>query len=230
MGLTEPFFGPIFDSDVVDLASSPSVDVGGHRLRGVEAEWAFTLGVDLHVGGQGDAPQQLTMQQLIQAIESVTPVIEVVASRLDVEGLSDAELGVCGRGPTVVADQAGHGQLLMGTQHTVSLADWQKHYSQDQVAVYVNGSPQATGTPANVLGNPMVALQWVVNTIPRWYEAGSVGSKAVDGGFVLSAGTVVTTGTMTGITPAAPGDAVGVQFGSLGRIAAQLSSTHSAHP
>ena len=227
MGLTEPFFGPIFEGDIIDLASSPSVDVGGNRLRGIEAEWAFVLGSELPIR---PANEQLTMKQVMQAVESVVPVIEVVASRLDVRGLGDAGVAACGRGPTVVADQAGHGQLLMGTQHTVSLHEWQKQYSKDEVAVYVNGSQVATGSPANVLGNPLVALQWVLNNIPLRYDVQAVAQGSDPGAVTLPAGTVVTTGTMTGITPVTPFDVVGVQFGSLGRIAAQFSTTHSAHP
>ncbi len=227
MGLTEPFFGPIFEGDLVDLSSSPSVDVGSHRLRGVEAEWAFVLGSVLRLPACSETEELLTLQQVQQAVSHVMPVIEVVASRLDVSALDDEAAAACARGSTIICDQAGHGQLLMGTQHTLPLAEWQQHYSEDDVSVFVNGQECAVGSPRAVLGNPMVALQWVLNNIAQRYDAGALGQQ---GPVSLPVGTIITTGTMTGITPVQPGDELQVRFGRLGQVGATISSQHSAHP
>jgi 2-keto-4-pentenoate hydratase len=238
MGITEPFFGPIFDNDIIRLTSSASIDVSGFRLRGVEAEWAFELGSDLLVAptlyqdgvSDGLGPGSLTMNEICSSVSAVFPVIEVVASRLLAGGLDKDESKAMARGATVIADQAGHGLLLVASQHKIGMHEWQHHYSSDPVSVLVNGREAATGSPAAVLGNPLVALQWVLNNIPIHYGAAMLSAGQHPGEVCIPAGTLVTTGTMTGITPVQAGDAVRVTFGSLGQVTMQLSNVHTAHP
>jgi 2-keto-4-pentenoate hydratase len=67
------------------------------------------------------------------------------------------------------------------------------------------------GCGANVLGDPRMALAWLVNEISCL-------------GIPLHAGEVVTTGTCLVPLEIAPGDHVVMDFGSLGRVEALLGT------
>ena len=62
-----------------------------------------------------------------------------------------------------------------------------------------------------MLGDPRVALAWLVNEL-----------STLD--IVLKAGQVVTTGTCMTPIPLAPGDKVEADFGALGRVAVRFSA------
>ena len=78
-------------------------------------------------------------------------------------------------------------------------------------AVTVNGTPGNSGTGSAVLGNPLLALQWAAS------EAQSIGMPFLKGD-------IITTGTMTGVTPVKPGDSVLCDFGPAGRIPMSFKS------
>ena len=78
------------------------------------------------------------------------------------------------------------------------------------VTAYRNGERAATGTGANVLGDPLVALTWLVNEL-RVYADG------------VAAGQFVTTGTCVIPVPIAPGDRIRADFGELGSVEVQLT-------
>ena len=71
-------------------------------------------------------------------------------------------------------------------------------------------SPDRDGKGANVLGDPRVALAWLVNELSGL-------------GIALKAGEVVTTGTCVVPVPIAPGDTVTADFGILGAVTARLA-------
>jgi 2-keto-4-pentenoate hydratase len=68
------------------------------------------------------------------------------------------------------------------------------------------GQLEREGIGANVLGDPRVALAWLVNELSKL-------------GLTLRAGQVVTTGTCLVPLPIAPGDRVTMDFGALGSVA-----------
>jgi 2-keto-4-pentenoate hydratase len=73
----------------------------------------------------------------------------------------------------------------------------------------VPGRETRTGTGGNVLGDPRIALAWLVN------ELSGIG-------VALRAGEVVTTGTCIVPLPIAPGDRVRADFGALGDVEIQM--------
>jgi 2-keto-4-pentenoate hydratase len=66
-----------------------------------------------------------------------------------------------------------------------------------------------SGKGRNVLGDPLVALTWLVNEL-----AGL--------GIALDAGQIVTTGTCVVPVPIAAGDAVRANFGPIGEVAVRI--------
>ena len=62
-----------------------------------------------------------------------------------------------------------------------------------------------SGSGANVLGDPLAAVAWLANELPRF-------------GRQLRRGDKVTTGAAAQVYLAAPGDRVSADFGSMGRV------------
>jgi 2-keto-4-pentenoate hydratase len=75
----------------------------------------------------------------------------------------------------------------------------------------VAGQPPREGRGANVLGDPRVALAWLVNELCGL-------------GLALEAGQVVTTGTCMTPLPIAAGDAIAADFGALGNVRVQIGA------
>jgi 2-keto-4-pentenoate hydratase len=75
---------------------------------------------------------------------------------------------------------------------------------------YRNGELASQGSGANVLGDPCIALTWIVNELSQFGDG-------------LLAGQIVTTGTCIPPIPVLPGDQVRMDFGVLGSVGARFS-------
>lgn len=155
----------------------------------IECEVAFVLGEDI-----ANAPDT-GMDGLLAKTERALIAVELVGCRFE-GGFKDAGAAVC------ISDFAFNAALVCGAD-----IDGWRNMDLGAVAasITVNGEAGNTGTGAAVLGNPLTALQWAAN------EAQWIGTP-------LRAGDIVSTGTMTGVTPVKPGDAVTCDFGALGQI------------
>jgi 2-keto-4-pentenoate hydratase len=90
-------------------------------------------------------------------------------------------------------------------------ADWRaRDLVSHAVAAFRNGENAATGSGVNVLGDPRVALTWLVNEL-RTYADG------------INAGQFVTTGTCVIPVPIRRGDEVRVDFGDFGSTRVSLT-------
>jgi 2-keto-4-pentenoate hydratase len=83
--------------------------------------------------------------------------------------------------------------------------------SAHTVVATVSDEETRTGKGANVLGDPRLALTWLVN------ELSGIGVP-------LRAGEVVTTGTCIVPVPIAPGDRIRADFGVLGVVEARMGA------
>ena len=161
---------------------------GANRMRVAEAEFAFRMGRDLPPRA---APYGV--EEVMAAVGSLQPAIEVPDSRF-------ADFASAG-GPQLIADNACAHQFVLGPATDV---DWQ---GMDLAAHPVRGSVDgaaAEGRGANALGDPRLALAWLVNELSGL-------------GVTLAAGQVVTTGTCVAPMPVAPGVEVAADLGILGR-------------
>ena len=80
------------------------------------------------------------------------------------------------------------------------------------VTISVSDKAQHQGDGSNVLGDPRVALAWLVNELSGL-------------GITLAAGQVVTTGTCAAPIPVGPGDTVTADFGALGKVNLRFSDS-----
>lgn len=158
----------------------------------IECEVAFVLGDDI-----GNTPD-IGMDGLLEKTERALIAVELVGCRFE-GGFKDAGASVC------ISDFAFNGALVCGAD----IDGWREmDLASVAASITINGDAGNSGTGAAVLGNPLTALQWAAN------EAQWIGTP-------LRKGDIVSTGTMTGVTPVKPGDEVLCDFGALGQI--QLS-------
>jgi 2-keto-4-pentenoate hydratase len=176
--------------------SGSEVSLAGNIMRVAEAEFAFAFGRDL-------PPRAVpyTTGEVLDAVASLHPAIEVPDSRYaDFARAGEAQL---------IADNACAGYFVLGP---ATGAPWRSmdlvtHRVSAQVAVRFTRE----GSGAAVLGDPRVALSWLVNELSRIGET-------------LGAGQVVTTGTCMVPLEVEAGDEVRADFGVLGSVEARFRS------
>ncbi len=192
LGLDEPVYGRLFAPLV---HRSPAV-LSQAALTPVvlECEFGFRLSRDLP-----PRPAPYTHQEVREAIATVHPCIEVVAGHLEDWISSYAFDGV--------ADNAVDGGLVIG-EGVPYHADLDLR--SVPVRLEIDGTPAREGRGADVLGDPVLALTWLVNARCR-------------DGDGLRAGDVHNTGTATDIAPFAAGSVAVADFGPLGRVELTLT-------
>jgi 2-keto-4-pentenoate hydratase len=187
-----PFFAPMPSA----WMAPNGAEFGGmtRRLRGVEAEIAFQLSVDLP-----PRTTPYTREEVVAAIGSCHPAIEVLES-----GLFD---------PTAVsrdnmlADIQMHGGFLAGT----AISGWQAlDWGTEQVTLVVDGVVRVEGTGTNPGGHDLIRLLVFM---------ANEGSARTGG---LKAGDWITTGSWTGATWTTAGSEVVAEFSRAGRAVMQF--------
>jgi 2-keto-4-pentenoate hydratase len=183
-----PLAGPLLDGRALS-AGAPAALAGNH-MRVAEAEFAFRFGRPLPPRA---APYSVA--EALDAVAALHPAIEVPDSRY----LDFTKVGA----PQLIADCACACWYRIGP--TVQ-ADWR---ADDLVSHAVraerNGSAAGRGSGANVLGDPRVALAWLVNELSQQRQG-------------IAADDVVMTGTCLPPVSVAPCDRVRMDFGRYGDI------------
>jgi 2-keto-4-pentenoate hydratase len=162
-------------------------------MRAVEAEICFRLATDLAFK---DGP--FTRQQVIAAIDSCHPGIEVLQSRFVDPNTLDPM--------TSLADSLGHGCYIVGPQ----ISNWQSlNFAEESVRVVVNGREEVARV-ANPAGDMLRLVEWLANEGAGW--AGG-----------LRAGQIITTGSWTGKTVAPAGARVQAEFAHAGTVTLEFA-------
>ena len=186
IGVDGPLAGPLLANRV--LADGASVPLEGNIMMVAEAEFAFKFARALP-----KRTNPYTQDEVLAAVESLHPAIEVPDSRYT----DFVKVGA----PQLIADTACADWFVLGAPSSVN---WRsRDLVTHEVAVYRNGEKVATGSGVNVLGDPRIALAWLVNEL-RTYADG------------IAAGQFVTTGTCVIPVPIQRGDKVRVDFGDFG--------------
>ena len=174
--------------------SGAELPLAGNLMRVAEPEFAFGFGRDL-------APRAApyTVAEVLDAVASLHPAIEVPDSRY-------ADFAHAGE-PQLIADNACANDLVIAPAAAVPwrTLDLVTH----RVSAQVVGRYVREGRGAAVLGDPRVALTWLVNELSGIGEA-------------LRAGQVVITGTCMASLEIQEGDEVRVDFGVLGSVSARF--------
>jgi 2-keto-4-pentenoate hydratase len=175
------------------------VSLWGNRMRVVEPEFAFRF-------GQALAPlaRPREVAEVMQAVEALLPAFEVPDSRY-------TDFTVAGHAQ-LLADDACCGRFVFGAGAPAGWRALDLAAHRVQATVRASDGTQRLvreGEGRAALGDPRVALTWLVNEL-----------NAI--GLTLHAGEVVSTGTCMVPVPVAPGDTVEADYGVLGRLALTL--------
>jgi 2-keto-4-pentenoate hydratase len=193
IGVDAPLAGPLLANRVLDNGAPIPLD--GNVMKVAEAEFAFKFRI-----GLPKRANPYTRDEVMAAVESLHPAIEVPDSRYN----DFARVGA----PQLIADTACACWFVLGP---AARTEWRtRDLVTHAVTVYRNNDPAASGSGANVLGDPRIALTWLMNEL-RTYGEG------------IQAGQFVTTGTCIIPVPIAPGDTIRADFGSLGSVETNLS-------
>ena len=188
IGVDGPLAGRILAERV--HAAGSEIPLAGNRMLVAELEFAFRMARDLPPRAAA-----YTEAEVLDAVATLHPAIEVPDSRFErFETAGAAQL---------IAEAACARDFVLGEATT---ADWR---ALDLAAHTVTGTMPRTGTHpgigSNVLGDPRIALAWLVNELSGQ-------------GVALGAGQVVTTGTCVVPIAIRPGDRLHGDFGVLGTI------------
>ncbi|MDO9397143.1 MAG: 2-oxo-hepta-3-ene-1,7-dioic acid hydratase [Herbiconiux sp.] len=183
-GITEPDYGVIFDDMVLETGSVLRWD--GYTHPRVEAELAFRLKSDLRGPG-------CTMFDVLAATDYVVPALEILDSRIEMEGRTIVD---------TISDNAAMGVMVVGGR-PVRPGDIDLRWTG--AMLYRNEGIEETGLAGGVLNNPASGVAWLANKIAAH-------------GDVLRAGELILSGSFTRPMWVYAGDTVFADYGPLGVV------------
>ncbi|HYG93820.1 MAG TPA: fumarylacetoacetate hydrolase family protein [Nocardioides sp.] len=190
LGMDQPDFGYLLSD--MDVSDHRPVSMRTLVQPRVEAEVAFVLGRDL------DLPEeQLTIEAVRAAIETVLPALEVVDSRIEGWDIGFTD---------TVADNASSGLFVVGREGR-KLDEVEPR--EATMSLTVNGEERSAGTGEACLGDPLEALRWLA------VQAGRFGDP-------LRAGHLILSGALGPFVPFAPGDRVEATISGFAPLVAEF--------
>lgn len=183
-----PLAGRLYESRV--LPPGARIPLGANAMKVAEVEFAFRFGYELPCNAR-----TFTTSEVMASVASLHLSIEVPDSRYT----DFTKVGA----PSLIADTACADWLVLGPAiennwRNVDLANF-------SVAGILNGKEVARGTGSAALGDPRIALTWLVNELCHYADG-------------VKLGTIVTTGTCVVPVPIDAGDHFVADYDSFGRI------------
>lgn len=188
-----PFAGPLHANLI--YGNGAQLDHSRYGRLCIECELAAVLGKTLP---SVHAPY--SREQVADAVDTIAPALELVDDRnADYKTISPLVL-------TLIADNAWNAGIVVGP----ALKDW-RHLDLASLhgTVQINGESVGEGYGRDVLGHPLEALRWLVNTIAAQ-------------GKDIRMGMVVMTGTMIATKFVAPGDNLNFSVNGLGDVGVSI--------
>ena len=191
-----PMAGRILTERIFD--DGAVVSLAGVRMRVAEPEFVFVVGDTI-----APRAQPYRREEVMSHVADLRLGIEVPDSRF-------ASFTTVGEA-LLIADNACANDYVLGP---VVNSPWRNaNLAEHQVVATVKGlarSYSREGVGGNVLGDPIIALEWLVNELSSH-------------GFTLYADQFVTTGTCMVPLEVEPGDAVSVDYGDFGRVRCEFA-------
>lgn len=193
INVSSPLAGRLLRSRCQPAGST--LTLGSNRMRVMEPEFAFRMAQDVKPTGT----TALSIDTVMAHVKDLHLAIEIPDSRF-------AHFVQAGEA-MLLADFACAHQLVLGEAVTHAWRDLD--LSQHAVQVRNHGELKASGSGANVLGDPRLALTWLANEL-------------ISHGMFLHEGDTVITGTCVVPVVISEGDAIEADFGVLGQITAHF--------
>ena len=191
IGVSGPLAGRIFKEKVTNPSSV--IALGYNKMRVAEPEFAFRIGSLIKPN-----KRLFTSEEVMELVDSLYLAIEFPDSRFN-NFSSVGEL-------ILIADNACADQFVISSPIE---KDWKKiDFSNFKLSIS-NSKFSYKGIGSNVLGDPIVALTWLVNELSQ-------------NNIVLEKDMIVSTGTCSKPIPVVTGDIVTANFGELGEISVKL--------
>ncbi len=192
IGVSGPLEGPYLSSHIFE--PDAILSMAGNHMAVAEAEFAFRFGHELT-----SRSEPYTREEILAAVSSLHPSLELPDSRIG----DFANAGAA----TLLADCACSRDWVIGP---ATSADWRSMIlAESPVKLIIDGEIATEGTGADALGDPLAALEWVVNRLSSR-------------GISIKAGQAITTGVCGLPRPILAGNRVTADLGVFGTVSAQL--------
>ncbi len=194
--IDEPDFGTLLENMRFTAKAGEVLDIPINRFIAprVEVELAFVLKAPL----QGP---DVTVEQVLQATEYVTPAIEIIDARIE---QFDRHTKAMRKVFDTISDNAANAGIVLGEGDPRYRAD---PHTTDLpwcgAVLRQNGAVEETGLAAGVQGHPAIGIAWLANKLAPWGER-------------LEAGEIVLAGSFTRPVSAKAGDLFEADYGPLG--------------
>ena len=192
--IDEPDYGTLLDDMLLTCTEGEVLEIPFQKFIAprVEVELAFVLKKELR-------GPHVTLAQVLDATEYVTPAIEIIDARIE---QFDRHTQVMRKVFDTISDNAANGAIVVGAKKvdpkTTDLP-W------CGAILRQNGVVEETGLAAGVQGHPAIGIAWLANKLAPWGEH-------------LTAGEIVLAGSFTKPAPAKVGDVFEADYGKLGRL------------
>ncbi|MCC3332271.1 fumarylacetoacetate hydrolase family protein [Nocardia abscessus] len=187
-GITEPDYGAMFADAVFDNGSV--IEHGQFPNVRIEVELAFVLSEPLEGPG-------VTVFDVLRATEYVVPALEVLSSRIELQGRTIVD---------TISDNAGFGAMVYGG-NPVRIGETDLRWVS--ALLYRNETIEESGVAAAVLNHPATGVAWLAD-------------KLAEHGDRLEAGEIVLAGSFTRPMWVERGDTVLADYGPLGTISCRF--------
>ncbi|WP_280241973.1 fumarylacetoacetate hydrolase family protein [Nocardia abscessus] len=187
-GITEPDYGAMFADAVFDNGSV--IEHGQFSNVRIEVELAFVLSEPLEGPG-------VTVFDVLRATEYVVPALEVLSSRIELQGRTIVD---------TISDNAGFGAMVYGG-NPVRIGETDLRWVS--ALLYRNETIEESGVAAAVLNHPATGVAWLAD-------------KLAEHGDRLEAGEIVLAGSFTRPMWVERGDTVLADYGPLGTISCRF--------
>jgi len=187
--IDEPDYGTLLDDMLFGPGEIPTQRFIAPR---VEVELAFVLRRKLE-------GTQVTVDDVLDATEYVTPAIEIIDARIE---QFDRHTKAMRRVQDTISDNAANAGVVVGGRrvHPRELdLPW------CGAILRQNGNVEETGLAAGVQGHPAIGVAWLAMKLAPWGEC-------------LDAGEIVLAGSFTRPVAAKKGDLFDADYGTLGRF------------
>jgi 2-keto-4-pentenoate hydratase len=190
IGVSGPMAGRLLQERM--HKSGGNISISQCLMKVAEAEFAFRMNADLPPRGK-----PYTVEEVLGAVSHLHPAIEIPDSRFtNFADVGEAEL---------IADNACAHEFILGEP---SCDSWKTIDLKAHSVEIRTTKPQIeTGTGKNVLGDPRIALTWLVNELLEF-------------GTYVKQNQIITTGTTTIPISIETGIRVFAEFGELGSVSA----------
>ncbi len=187
--ITEPDYGLLLDDMVFEPGDIPVARFIAPR---VEVELAFVLKRRL------EGPQ-VTVDDVLDATEYVTPAIEIIDARIE---QFDRDSRRMRKVQDTISDNAANAGIVPGGRR---VGPREVDLPWCGAILRQNGVVEETGLAAGVQGHPAIGVAWLARKLAAWGEH-------------LAAGEIVLAGSFTRPVNAQAGDVFDADYGALGRF------------